>query len=353
LNGEDQFLVPGDVQPKNCNMGEKVDAFIRDGVYSPKSLTLVITNPRVQAANNVHDAARRVQNNHQNACVVVKVAKDITIYYPRQLKRGQERHTIKTIGEVLDQVDTEIGLDTPVVVMGYSQMMRGESFRTTRRVPTHIVCALGTAMSIEKMIQALGRATYTNSTLEENGFNHVTVLTYPNDYDTACAYPIWLDEMQKKLQHGTSIEDALSPGQRYSGEANFLNKSRRTIGQKTDELHLPVIFDFLKDPDRRLGHKFLIKTAREDPVNALLIDVAKEHFRETYETFREEVKEDGEEVGGTCQDYLDALDEFEDISDKQVSAGLKQLFELGILKKFQQKHQRPRYYLPPESSEGL
>ena len=49
-------------------------------------------------------------------------------------------------------------------------MIRGDSFRSACRVPTHICCALGTTMSIDKMVQAMGRATYGESRLADNGF---------------------------------------------------------------------------------------------------------------------------------------------------------------------------------------
>ena len=42
-----------------------------------------------------------------------------------------------------------------------------------------------------------------SSKLEDNGFTHVTVLTFANDYDTARAYPIWLKEMEAK---GATLE---------------------------------------------------------------------------------------------------------------------------------------------------
>jgi hypothetical protein len=60
---------------------------------------------------------------------------------------------------VIQHVDDTDRLETPLVVIDYSQMFRGDSFRSDCRVPTHICCALRTAMSIEKMVQTMGRAT--------------------------------------------------------------------------------------------------------------------------------------------------------------------------------------------------
>ena len=99
-------------------------------------------------------------------------------------------------------------------------MIRGDSFRSACRVPTHICCALGKTMPIDKMVQALGRATSGESKLADNGFEHVTVLTFANDFDTARAYPQCLKEMDDKLKSGMTIQQALSPDALYTDQDN-------------------------------------------------------------------------------------------------------------------------------------
>jgi len=129
-----------------------------------------------------------------------------------------------------------------LVVIGYSQMIRGDSFRSNERVPTHICVNLGRQMSIEKMVQAMGRATYGKSKLQDNDFEYITVLTLASDYDTAQAYPVWLQEMSDKLADGMSIQNALSPQCSYTDKANVALGQSRTTGQKQDKLWLETSF---------------------------------------------------------------------------------------------------------------
>jgi hypothetical protein len=46
------------------------------------------------------------------------------------------------------------------------------------------------------------------------------VLTFANDYDTAKAYPVWLQEMNDKIKHGKSFWEALSSSATYTDQAN-------------------------------------------------------------------------------------------------------------------------------------
>jgi len=83
------------------------------------------------------------------------------------------------------------------------------------------------------MVQAMGRATYGESKLQDNGFEYVTVLTLASDYDTAQAYPVWLQEMSDKLADGISIQDALSPECSYTDKANVTPGFERPGRSKT------------------------------------------------------------------------------------------------------------------------
>ena len=259
-------------------------------------------------------------------------------YPPKNTGRGKERFDKKyTIGEVIQHADDQDGLDMPLVVIGYSQMIRGDSFRSDCRVPTHMCCALGTCMSIDKMVQAMGRATYSDSKLEQNGFTHVTVLTFANDYDTAKAYPVWLQEMNDKIKHGMSIGEALSSSATYTDQANVTFGQNRTIGQKRDKLVLDVGFEQPKLDELRDGAKYTQTQILQDPLMKSLYEVAKDYYAEDLDSFRAELQaENGDvKVGGTAEEYLSVLlarspDLPYDI--KTVRATLQKLAREGVLK---------------------
>ena len=280
-NGDNVFLNPGDLTKTNGYFNDKVAALYRKALSARRSLVLNITNPGVSTSNNVHDHAIQIQQDYDHVGCIVFVGKGISYYPPKRERRDVEAFCKKewTIGKVMQHVDDTDGLETPLVVIGYSQMLRGDSFRSDCRVPTHICCALGTAMSIEKMVQAMGRATYGDSKLEENGFTHVTVLTFANDYDTAKAYPVWLQEMNDKIKDGMTIQDALSPDAIYTDQANLTLGQNRTIGQKRDQLFLETSFEEPTAGQEREGLVWRQNEILKDPMNKLVYDVATQLYQ--------------------------------------------------------------------------
>jgi hypothetical protein len=276
-NGDQIFLDKGELTKANGYYSDKVGMLYKNAFSTPKSLVLNITNTGVQTLNNVHDHAKKIQTEYENVGCIVFVAKEIMYYPPKNtghdkmlFYKHEITHKRYTIGDVIQLVDDQDGLDMPLVVIGYSQMIRGDSFRSNCRVPTHMCCALGTCMSIDKMVQAMGRATYSDSKLEQNGFTHVTVLTFANDYDTARAYPVWLQEMNDKIKHGMSIGAALSSSATYTDQANVTFGQNRTIRRKRDNLVLDVCFE-----DRA---KYTQIQTLKDPLMKSLYEVAKDHY---------------------------------------------------------------------------
>ena len=341
-NGDPIFVDKGELTKANGYYSDKVGMLYKNAFSTPRSLVLNITNPGVEAHNNVHDHAEKIRTEYEKVGFIVFVAKRITYYPPKNTGRAKklfykDEITNKryTIGQVIQIVDDEDGLDMPLVVIGYSQMIRGDSFRSNCRVPTHMCCALGTCMSIDKMVQAMGRATYGDSKLEQNGFTHVTVLTFANDYDTAQAYPVWLQEMNNKIKHGMSIGEALSSSATYTDQANVIFGQNRTIGQRKDKLVLDVRFEQPNLDKLRDGAKYTQTQILQDPLMKLLYEVAKEKYAENLNSFITELQE-GIEVGGTAEEYLSGLLERSpdlpyDI--KTVRAALEKLAKIGTLKK--------------------
>ena len=92
----------------------------------------------------------------------------------------------------------------PFAVIGYTMMIRGESFRSDRRVPTHMVNHMSGAMSIDRIVQSAGRATFQDfdGFLEKNGFDGISVLMLKYDYDTVRAYMHLMDEIKKRIVIG-------------------------------------------------------------------------------------------------------------------------------------------------------
>jgi hypothetical protein len=93
------------------------------------------------------------------------------------------------LGQVLEAIDDEFGLETPMFVFGFSKMRRGISSRPNGRVPTHFALILGMGHRNESVMQSLGRATFRGKeALKNNGFDHVTILMPKTDFAMSVAY---------------------------------------------------------------------------------------------------------------------------------------------------------------------
>ena len=106
--------------------------------------------------------------------------------------------------------------EKPFAVIGYTMMIRGESFRSDRRVPTHMVNHMSGAMSIDRIVQSAGRATFQDfgGFLERNGFSGVSVLMLKYDYETVRAYMRLMDEIKRRI-----VIDKHSVAQCFSADA--------------------------------------------------------------------------------------------------------------------------------------
>jgi hypothetical protein len=243
------FLRSAELTKKNMYCNQKVEWLYKDAAKNPKSLLLDVSSPSVYAGEaNIFQKADRMQRMSSNWCLhdgeseeeirhhtfvgVVIWGAGVAIKYnigrPWIEYKGKEK---LSVAEVLAKIDRTVRMRRPVIVVGYSQMIRGDSFRTSQRVPSHMLNALGNAMSIEKLVQSVGRSTgEQKGRLQKNGFDHVTLLMRHNDFDTVQSIPYFQQELRRKLECSTSLDAAL--GAAYSWRSDFTFGTNRLSGQK-------------------------------------------------------------------------------------------------------------------------
>ena len=73
---------------------------------------------------------------------IVKILLQKDVRKKKHFKRGLDRYSISKVIKEIDD-DESYGLDLPIVIVGYSKMQRGISFRSKKRVPTHMLVSLG------------------------------------------------------------------------------------------------------------------------------------------------------------------------------------------------------------------
>eukprot|EP00960_Hanusia_phi_P047804 758594-Hanusia_phi.AAC.2 len=269
-NGKDVFFDPDDSEGPEKTMNLLYEqAFQKKG-----SLTLVIA---YRIMERMHEEAARVQKSFPHVAALIITCKGITLKPPLTPMPGLKFDPITddelqqlhdkfkqqewTVSDVIELVDKRFQIETPLAVFGYFMMIRSDSFVSSKRVPDFLICKLGAGMSIEKLVQACGRATYQRQSSNYNikDQKRVTILTYPQDYDTFQAYPRFMAEIERKLrQPGVKLAEALSPATSYTHRANIKPEVQtRSVGQRLDALQLNVNFRSPPQNEVPRGRKWL------------------------------------------------------------------------------------------------
>lgn len=201
-------------------------------------LLLDCSCPRVHAANNVIEKAESVQRLYKcqkkHIAVMVVIGRGIMVRLPR--KGWVEMKKYSLISDAIEDIDETCGLETPLFIFGFSKMRRGVSFRSSRRVPTHFLVALGRGYNCSNVVQTLGRATFNGkSILKENGFSHVTMLTNHQDLRMASKMQEFIEEIYRRIENGCDFYDAVK--NEMHDNANFLRHTSRELGLLKGQRH--------------------------------------------------------------------------------------------------------------------
>jgi len=173
---------------------------------------------------------------------------------PARKKKKKQKLSKPTVSDLLTAIVRTQGLQNPIAVIGYTRMLRGESFvsgtvnidgEDRRLVPTHMLCGLAPGRSVEDLVQMAGRSTFNGrSVLHRNrGANaKVKILIHHRDWDLAIAYYNFQDRIFDLLNKGKRIDEVLdTEGSHIKHEwccdiTAFLG--RRTIGARKRENRL-------------------------------------------------------------------------------------------------------------------
>ena len=282
-NGRDLYLGPNELNNRNDFMTRKVETMYADAARYQRSLLLDVTSPAVTAAGNIYVKAAKLLQLHPHAVAIVVSGREIMCqagstaqprsglpqdgkyslawYRRKQASTGRAR----SFQTVLTQYDLDFPT-TPIFVFGYSQLQRGISYRSSDRVPSHMVLQFGKAMSLCRLVQAAGRANGKQAEkLCENmgypmGEAKVKLLTNARDFDAIRNYPAFLEKIRRvMLEGGLNLEEALEL--RYDGR--FAAIGNRPVGALRARLAMteaPLLFSEVRDEELALhlpGERYL------------------------------------------------------------------------------------------------
>ena len=168
--------------------------------------------------------------------MVVISGSEINTRRPGKVSWRREKKSQTSICKELDRITRKPGCARiPIFIFGYSQMVRGESFRYATRVPTHVLCALGAAYSVDNIVQCVGRGSGAfKDQLQKNGFAHVTLLIRGTDFDIIGEYMRFQDSVVERSQAGETFEQILDGTKDLGG--HLTSRTKRPIGYKKQGL---------------------------------------------------------------------------------------------------------------------
>lgn len=200
-------------------------------------LVLDCTLSRVNVDLNQFQKAARVQDYYRSqgkdVFVIVNVGGGGFYRSPGE-KNGKKCSSQRKVSEIIAKVDSVHGLETPIFIFGYSKMKRCISYRSAARVPTHIVLFMGQGHSIENLVQAVGRATFTGKEiLKSNGHKSVTYLLESQDAAVFEKHVAYVQEIQHRLDRGETLDEAMRGSrQKLPDHTNYLRHTDRKTGQR-------------------------------------------------------------------------------------------------------------------------
>jgi len=227
VDGIPKYLENGGLINKNKYWNPLVEEFYKSALDSNNKMVLIldITNSRVNAEVNIRERAEMIQNIFKNDIVCICVHGSGIDF----IERGKPQKSFKKgdIGMVLNEYDNKSNI--PVIIIGYSQMIRGISYRSSNRVPTHILNQLGKSTSIDNVVQSIGRGTGNfKSNLHKNGYEYVTILASEDDFNASKNIYQAADEMIDAIGNGKSPLEDIDKNSSLAKAAT----GNRTIGNK-------------------------------------------------------------------------------------------------------------------------
>ncbi len=220
------------------------------------------------------------------------------------ISRKRGRATVKfTISQVLTAVLISQEIGRPIAVIGYSRLLRGDSFRTDpvvlggeerSVVPTHVCnrtplcctllmilysarstegclvqmsCGLSEVQAVENLVQMVGRATFNGKAILERNLGSgakVRMLINFRDWDLARKYYAFQEELLERLKFktmdevlGDESEDSLV--ERFSWRADISDTGKRPIGAPRRNNQVSTQFE--EPPEDALASNMLLGAA--------------------------------------------------------------------------------------------
>ncbi len=199
IDGNDQFLQPKELTKSNQYWSSLAQAFYADALKPGSEMVLIldICNSRVTAEVNIYDRAEMIQRIFPDIRLIIFCVSGSAIdKYDGGIKCLLKDHRDKSkLSDYIKAHDKNPNI--PIIVIGYSQMIRGISYRSGERVPTHILNFMGASKSSEDLIQSRGRATG-NFKGKLTKWNHlqITLLATEEDYNLPDEYSEALDKIR-------------------------------------------------------------------------------------------------------------------------------------------------------------
>lgn len=241
MSGKKVFLEHGELGPANTYINSKVLHLCRAWRdYGHGALGLLVCNPRVTAYGNILTMGSELHTKHGfgNTCIVAVSGSKMQVLGPNAAAWSEshfgDKKRFAKISDVLNELDRSgsdhfVGLGVPIMVIGYSKMERCVSYRSHTRVPTHMLMSLGKALSIDRLVQAFGRATFLHPPAH---FKGTVVLANGSDWDAARAYIRFQSKLMTLVTRENCTVQSILQSHTFEDQEDFRKFNDRTVGHK-------------------------------------------------------------------------------------------------------------------------
>ena len=218
---------------RNCFLVPELMEFYKQAADMPNAVVLDITDPRVHANAGIFDKAQllsEAEGIKDRMVIVAMSATEVHLFVDSVTCSIEIKNkSLHNPGRLIEELSKDYP-GKPILIIAYSRAMRGESFRSTARTPTHVACALGRGLSMERMVQAMGRGTG----IWPVGGPAVSVLTREDDMIIARAYAALLDKVNNRVEELHESRVQALRGVLTSDEqvTTCFLQTKRTVGAK-------------------------------------------------------------------------------------------------------------------------
>lgn len=211
---------------------------------------------------------------------------------------------------------------------------------------------MGQGHSVENLVQAVGRATFTGKDLlKRNGHDSVTFLMESRDYTVVKKHVSYVQEIQRRLDRGESLDEAMRGSkQKLPDDTNYIRHTSRKTGQRAKKYDIGKYHhrDSFEEPSGDQESDLIVK---EKYFN---VEIAQKVMFILCDLKTKEVAPNSSFAAEDISDaYNDVFDDSKPITKASTGTWLRALRKDGLVRNADTGEHREDHWMPNHSPQFL